>query len=155
MERFLLLSLDSEHYTDLSSDVVTSLDEAVGVLKEREKAAGHDNLTVTTSKDGVKARITLRDNDPTDEYFVVAEMMPMPEKRYAVAWWHAYDGVSFDLKGASDEITEAADQLDFYVRNYIDEKYLPDYYESGDTTITCDTDNEWEMLEVIDLKEVA
>ncbi len=153
MKKFLMLSIDSESYTTLYKDIVDSVDEAVKTLLKRESE--HEKLTVVTTEEEGKIRVTLSDGNVYDEYFVVAEIVPLPTKNYCVAWWHAYDGVSFDLKGASDDITEAADQLAFYVKNYVEDKYVPSDYKEGDTSVTCDTGNEWEMLEVLDLREVA
>lgn len=153
--KYLCLSIDSNYNSDLYVDVVENVNDAVKTLLHREINEG-DGLSVAISKDGCKTRITLSDGNIDDEYFVVAEMIPMPTNRYAVAWWHAYDGVGFDLKGSSDDIGEAAAALDFYVRNYIEDKYIPGDYEDGDTSITADLGHEWEMLQVIDLsKEVA
>ena len=149
--KLLVLSLDSNSYTTLYVDIAGSVDEAVKTLISREGDEGL-HLSVAISKDGCKTRITLSDGNPDDEYFVVAEVMPMP-KRYFVAWWHAYDGVGFDLKGSSDNEDEAIGMLAHYVESYWDEFDLDDY-KKGDSSYVVDTGNEWEGIEVFDLKEI-
>lgn len=155
------MSIDSESYSTIYLDVVESVDEAVKTLLSREANNG-DGLTVSISKDDCKTRITLSDNQP-DEYFTVAEVMPMPAKRYFVGWWHAYDGVGFDLKGSANTREEAMEMLDRYVNDYYLEEYKMAhiFYEKGDSSFTIDTGNEWESIEVFDtyqllgIKEVA
>ncbi len=155
MENKLMLSMDSESYTTLYADLVESVKDAVITLMRREANDG-DGLTVTVSEDGCKTRITLSDGN-LDEYFVVAEVMPMP-KDFAVAWWHAYDGVGFDLKGSADTEDEAKEMLHTYVENYWKGDYDLEDYKKGDGTLVVDTGNEWEGISVIPvklLKEVA
>ena len=156
-KNLIVVSIDSNHASDLFVDVVKDLDEAVATLLEREKNAGNEGLTVTTSEDGGKIRITLSDCNPIDEYFVVAEAFEA-HKNYAVVWWHAYDGVSFDLKGSSDSIVEAQEMLDFYFENYYvgDENIVEVFHEDGEPYAKVVYNNEDDYLQVIDLsKEVA
>ena len=146
----ICVSIDSESYTTLTTDVVSSVDEAVTKLLERE-----DNPSLKLSieeKDG-SARITLEDGVG---YFVVAQVFDVAEKKYAAVWWHAYDGVDFDLKGMSNDFTEAKAQLDFYVTNFwVNDGYDVDDYENGDTFALTDTGNEWECIEIVDLSAAA
>ena len=152
MEKLLCLSLDSNSYTTLYLDVVKDVDDAVKTLLSREANDG-DGLTVCVSKDGCKTRITLSDGNPDDEYFVVAEVMPLP-KEYFVAWWHGYDGVGFDLKGSSNNRQEAIEMLHHYVKNYWKGEFDLEDYKKGDSFCCVDTGNEWEGIEVYSLTEV-
>ena len=150
-EKFLCLSLDSNSYSTLYVDVVESADDAVMKLLSREANDG-DGLTTTVSIDGCNTRITFSDNKP-NQYFVEAELMPMPKTNF-VAYWHAYDGVGFDLKGSSENREEAIDMLHAYVENYWKGEFDLGDYEEGDSSCTIDTGNEWECLEVFNLNEV-
>ena len=150
MNKLLVVSIDSNHPSDLCVDVVENLDEAVMTLLHRESNEG-DGLTVTTSEDSGKIRITLSNGDPDDEYFVVAEAIEVP-KNYTVVWWHAYDGVGFDFKGSSDDINEAQAALDFYVETYYDKKVL-EGYTKGDRFVKAVFNNEDEYLYLIDLSK--
>ena len=147
-----MLSLDSTSYTTVYYDVVDSVDDAVKTLVSREANDG-EGLTQAVSKDGCKTRITLSDGQP-DEYFVVAEVMPLPKTNF-VAWWHAYDGVGFDLKGSSENKEEAIEMLTTYVNNYWKGEYNLGDYEEGDSSLVVDTGNEWEGIEVISLNDVT
>lgn len=151
--KLLVLSLDSNSYTTLYVDIVESVDEAVKTLLSREANDG-EGLSICVSKDGCKTRITFTDGDPKDEYFVVAEAMPMPANRYFVAWWHAYDGVGFDLKGSAESEDDATDMLDSYVENYWKSDFDLDGYTKGQKSLIVDTGNEWEGVEIFDLKEI-
>ena len=152
MSKLLCLSLDSNSYTTLYLDVVEDVKDAVKTLLSREANDG-DGLTVCVSEDGCKTRITFSDNDPKDEYFVVAEVMPLPKENF-VAWWHAYDGVGFDLKGSSDNREEAIEMLHHYVDSYWKDEYDLGDYKEGDLFCGVDTGNEWEGIEVYSLTEV-
>jgi len=152
-EKMLVLSLDSSSYTTLYVDIAGSVDEAVKTLLSREANDG-EGLSVCVSEDGCKTRITLSDGNPKDEYYVVAEAMPMPASRYFVAWWHAYDGVGFDLKGSAETKLGATDILNTYVENYWKDEYDLDNYKKGDSFCGVDTVNEWEGIELFDLKEI-
>lgn len=148
----ICVSIDSESYTTLYVDKVASVDEAVKTLLKREGNDTDLKLNIEDENNGV-TRITLTNGE---EYFVVANVFDMAPKRYATVWWHAYDGVNFDLKGASNDLAEAKSQMDFYIKNFWNEKgYTDEFYEEGSTFSVVDIGHEWECLEIVDLAESA
>ena len=155
--KLLCLSIDSNSYTTLYTDAVDTVDEAVKTLLGREANDG-EGLTVSVTSENDRPIIEFSDEDPKDKYFVSAEVFPMPTKDFIVVYWHAYDGVGFDIIGSSDSLDEARKILHDYVQeNIVD---IPEDYREGDASITADNGNGWEMLQILhynnkDIKEVA
>lgn len=149
----LCLSVDSSSYTTLYLDVFEDADEAIKTLLSREANDG-EGLSVAVSEDGCKTRITFSDGDPEDEYFVVAELMPLPKEHF-VAWWHGFDGVGFDLKGSSNDREDAIDMLNTYVENYWKGRYDLEDYEKGDLFCGVENGADWEGIEVYSLSEIV
>ncbi|WP_026653549.1 hypothetical protein [Butyrivibrio proteoclasticus] len=147
----ICVSIDSESYTTLNVDKVVSVDEAVTKLLTSYDCSG---LSLEIEKQNDSTRITLSNND---DYFIVAQVFDMPAYQFATIWWHAYDGVDFKLENSHASLDDAIRALDTYVNEQwkADEHYEVEWYDEGDSSATADNGNEWEMLQIINLKEVA
>jgi hypothetical protein len=158
MGKLLVLSIDSEQYTNLCIDVVESEEEALSVLIKREKDSGREGLAINTIKNRDATWIEITDDsDEHNIYFLTAKVVDMPSEQYALIWWHAYDGVGFKVICCSDDEETVKMELDSYVRsNWDDELYSYEDYEEGDSSAIAENNGnkECEMLKVFNLKEV-
>lgn len=158
-KKLLILSTDSEHYTDLYTDVCDAADEtveeekAIDILLDKESMQ-RELTDVFVERRGSSFNINLTFDDG---YFVVAKAVPMPKQAYAVVWWRAYGRVSFGIKGKTDSEETAIKILDKYVGRHLKEKNGFDLYDyaKGDRFVLADDEcsGEFQMLKVLKLKE--
>lgn len=138
-EKYLGVVIDSESYSGLMK-VFDASEERVRLWLESHN--DDDEAEVEWSNN----RCSVRNGD----YFQVGTMYRIPsETRFVVLWWHAYDGVDFEIKGLARTKKEA-----IKIYNEVVDKMLANYeYDEYDNSargyFVGDTGTEWEVLKVV------
>ena len=142
----LMCMLDSENYTDPVIEFCETREEGFQMFKDWVIPY---NDPPKFEVDGNRCDATWwKPGEETYDDFAVCEVFDLNEKPYILIWWHAYDGVDFDVKQfssfeeANAVMRSEADDIDtFGVDNE------PTFPEDWGTVI--DNGYEWNCWKII------
>lgn len=154
--KYLVCSLDDEHYTDPEFEFVNSIDEAKAVIKKRtaewsEDAELEDFESVRDLE--TDEIISYRQDARNGDSFLVNEVLIINnDKAFHCVHYHAYDGVDFDVvfSGGKEE------SISFMQQEAAEELSQP--YVEGDneridlkarTSIVIDNGTEWNVWSIV------
>lgn len=157
MKRYLVCSLNDENYTQADYDFCNTFEEA------KDKCIENVAEYYEISNEEVMSRMKFEYNEESNNHFYNYQdedsffvnqiiEIDVKENDYLCVWYHAYNGVNFNLvkvgsdKECSDVMYEESDKV---FKEYGKEISI------DSSQVVVDTGEEWEVWDVIKVKEMV
>ena len=143
----IVVGIDGEHYTDLYYGFVETEDEAYEWAKEDAK----DLECFEFEREEHNRFAGYYWYDPSYDSipdFTIYECYDLNEKPYILVWWHAYNGVDFELKSVCHYGENIREEFDNQI-NKLNEVYKFDDVNTEQGLFVGDDGTEWHCLQLI------
>lgn len=146
-KKFLVVEIDDTFYTSCHPYICTSKANAYAYILDEIKFY---NLFSEPFE------IKMDDKDRCDykygeDKFVVYQIFEIPEEAtYAILYWHAYNGVDFELKSVCHYGENVREEFDNQI-NKLNEVYKFDDANTEQSLFVGDDGTEWHVLKIIEV----
>lgn len=154
---YICVCIGSEYYTDLCCVFCNTVEEARAVIAyiNSDYETLEWNNEPEIESDSFIARCFSHNGDEEDygDYWCVDEIHKV-DKKYNVVYWHAYNGVGFDVH-SFDTYEEASEYLAKNAKEFADQIREEDLVscDIDDSSAVIDDNYEWHMWKIIKTPE--